>query len=139
MGLDFLRRVRNTSIAAGFIIALAVWIFEGPPAAAAFAAGCAWSLVNLHVIRLLIQNALDDRKGRTLRVAAAFVVKIPVLYAGGYLAFRSTWFPVIWLLAGSAWPFAVIVLKAAGRAVLGLDRTERNRLAAPSGDAERGA
>ena len=139
MGLDFLGRVRSTSIAAGFVIAFAVWIYEGPAAATAFAAGCAWSLVNLHVIRLLIQYALGDRKGRKLRIAAVFVLKIPVLYAAGYLALRTVWLPVVWLLAGSAWPLAVIVLKAAGRAVLGLDRTDRSRIAAPSGDAEKGA
>ena len=139
MGLEFLGRVSRTSIATGLVVTLAVYMYGSLAASAAFAAGCAWSLLNLHVLRLLVRESFKGRGRRKLRIAAVLVVKIPVLYAAGYLALRTGSLPVVWLLAGSAWPHAVIVLKAAGRALLGIDRTEDRRVPARTGAAEKGA
>lgn len=121
MGLEFLHRVRKTAIAAGAVVSLAVWAYRGPWSAAAFAAGCAWSLVNLHVIRLLVVLVTGDERKRKLRAAAVLLLKIPVLYGIGYALLSAARLDAAWLLAGFGWPLLVAVLKAAGRLALGLD------------------
>jgi len=134
VGFDFLHRVRKTSIAVGLVVSLAIWAYRGPWPAAAFAAGCAWSLVNLHVIRLLVLLATGGARGRKLRIAAVLLLKVPVLYGIGYLALSAMRSDAPWLLAGFGWPLLVAVLKAAGRLALGLDAK-----AGPLGPAGRGA
>ena len=121
MGLDFLHRVRKTSIAVGLVVSLAVWVYGGPLPAAAFAAGCAWSLVNIHVIRLLVLFVTGDARRRKLWIAAVLLLKVPVLYGTGYLLLSAVRPSAPWLLAGFGWPLLVVVLKAAGRLLLGLD------------------
>lgn len=106
----------------GAVIALAVWARFGPWAAAAFVAGAAWCLANLHVLRLLA--GMLGRPARKLRIAALLFLKMPVLYAAGYLLFATRHLPAIGLLGGFGWPLAVIILKAAGRLMLGLDGSQ---------------
>jgi hypothetical protein len=139
VGLEFLERVRKTSIATGCLIALAVWLRWGPAHAAAFVAGFAWSLVNIHVIRLLVGLALDHAKSRKLRIAAVLALKVPVLYGAGYLLLAAVELPIAGVLGGFTWPLIVIVLKALGRIVLGLDRGDRSLRTAGAGGAREDA
>ncbi len=134
MGLDFLQRVRKTSIAVGLVVSLAILTYRGPWPAAAFAAGCAWSLVNIHVIRLLVLVMTGDARRSKLRIAAVLLLKVPVLYGIGYVLLSMARLSAPWLLAGFGWPLLVVVLKAAGRLLLGLD-AGRN----PAGSAGHGA
>ena len=138
MGFDFLHRVRKTSIAVGLVVSLAVWAYRGPLPAAAFAAGCAWSLVNLHVIRLLVLLVTGDARRRKLRIAAILLLKVPVLYGIGYVLLSAARFEASWLLAGFGWPLLVVVLKAAGRLLLGLDAKRRPMGSAGPGAARKG-
>lgn len=123
MGLDFIDRVRRTAAAAGIVFVLVLWARFGAAPAAAFAAGAAWSLVNIHVLRVLTGLLLVRPETSKLRIAAVLAVKAPVLYGAGYLLLASGRLPVEGLLAGFAWPLCVVVLKALGRLLLGLDRT----------------
>jgi hypothetical protein len=149
VGLEFIDRVRKTTLVTGVVIALVLWAHFGVWPAAAFLAGVAWSLVNIHVLRLLIVElaagapAREPRAGapacarpgseprigdggrpaRKLRVAVLLLLKLPVLYGAGYLLLGTGRLPVAGLLGGFAWPLLVIVLKAAGRLILGLDRS----------------
>jgi len=121
VGFDFLDRVRKTSIAAGLVVSFVVWIYKGPWPALALITGCAWSLVNLHVLRLLVLQVTNDPGKHKLRIAAVLAVKVPVLYAIGYVLLTTGRLPTVGLLAGFTWPLVVVVLKAAGRLLLGLD------------------
>lgn len=124
MGLDFLKRVRKTATVSGSVLAALVAVYAGAEAGLAFAAGAAWSLLNLLVIEMLVRHLVADgdrRRLRRLRIAGVAMIKIPVLYALGFLLVRSELLPVTGLLAGFIWPLAVIVMKALGRLVLRLD------------------
>jgi hypothetical protein len=93
--------------------------------AAAFALGCAWSLVNLWILALLVGLILNDPEAHKTRIALAALVKVPALYTAGYLLLLSGVFPVAAVLAGFVWPLFIVFLKAAGRLALGLDTPGR--------------
>jgi len=138
VGFEFLDRVRRTSVATGLIVSLIVWMYIGPGAAGAFLLGCAWSLLNIHLLRVLVRLVTSDPKSHKLRIAAVLVLKVPVLYGAGYLLLQTRQLPVMGLLAGFVWPLSVIALKAAGRLVLGLDQTARAGAGPDSGGVHRG-
>jgi len=137
VGFDFLDRVRKTSIVAGLVVSLIVWVYKGPWPALAFITGCAWSLVNIHLLRLLVLQITNDPEKHKLRIAAVLALKVPVLYAIGYVLLKTGRLTAAGLLAGFAWPLAVVVLKAAGRLLLGLDG-KRRVLRSPGSGAVRG-
>jgi hypothetical protein len=138
VGFDFLDRVRKTSVAVGLVVSLAVWAYRGIWPAAAFAVGCAWSIANVHVIRILVLTVTSDAKRRKLRIAAALFFKVPILYAAGYVLLLTGRFPPAWLLLGFSWPLTVVILKAAGRLVLGLDAKRGPLGPAETGTARKG-
>jgi hypothetical protein len=123
--LEFLDRVRKTSLLSGLVVSLVLVVYLGPPLAGAFALGCAWSLVNLHVIGVLVRLAVSDPKQHQLHIAAVMFVKIPALYGIGFLLLWCGVFPAVGLLAGFCWPLLVTFLKAGGRLVLGIDNPKR--------------
>lgn len=111
-------------MATGIVIALVVWARFGPAPAGAFAAGCAWSLANVLLLRVLARLVFGSSDRRGLAIAALLVVKVPVLYGIGYALLLWERFPAGWLLGGFGWPLCVIALKAAGRMLMGLDRKD---------------
>jgi hypothetical protein len=122
----------------GVVVSLVVWLWAGAAAAAAFAFACAWSLLNIHLLRILARFvALDPRKHK-LRIALMLLLKVPVLYAAAYLVIRTGRLPAAGLLAGFGWPLLVITLKAAGRLVLGLDDAGRSGAGTNPGAVRRG-
>jgi len=121
MGPEFLTRVRKTSIVSGALVVLIMLVYAGPASAAAFGLGAAWTLINLSVLTLLVRIVLDDPERHKVRLAAVVLLKVPALYAVGYLLLVSGLLPVMALLSGFVWPLFVVFLKAAGRLVLGLD------------------
>ncbi|MFQ5510246.1 MAG: hypothetical protein ACE5EO_00200 [Candidatus Krumholzibacteriia bacterium] len=125
MGLEFLQRVRKTSIVTGLVVLPVVSAYVGLAAGVAWALGVTWSLVNVYVIGLLVRFAYTDGKKERLRAALLFVVKIPVLYLIGYLLLRSDRLPDPGLLAGFMWPLSVIVLKAFARLILRMDERKQ--------------
>ena len=54
MGLEFLARVRRSSIVAGLVVTLAVAAAAPYALAGGFAAGVAWSLVNLALLQFVV-------------------------------------------------------------------------------------
>jgi len=121
VGLEFLDRVRSSAIVSGLIVSLIVLVYLGWPFAGAFALGCAWSLVNLYAIRVLVRLALFDPQEHQLQIAAVMFFKIPALYGIGFLLLWCGLFPATGLLAGFGWPLLIVLLKAGGRLLLGLD------------------
>lgn len=120
MGFEFLDRTRKTTILTCLVLLPIFGLYLDWASAGGFAVGCAWSLINLHVLRLLIAGVVSDTRDKR-RLTLIVLVKAPVLYAAGFLALQSGWFPVIAMLAGFLWPLFIITLKALGRMVLRID------------------
>ncbi len=121
MGLEFLDRVRKTSLLSGLLVSVVLMVYLGLPFAAAFSLGCAWSLINLHVIGVLVRLVLSDPKEHQFQIVAVMLIKIPALYGVGFVLLWCGVFPAVGLLAGFGWPLLVAFLKAAGRLLLGMD------------------
>ena len=119
---DLLRRVRKTSILLGTIAGIPLTTYFGLMAGAAWLGGIAWSLVNLAMIASLMKRVLSDERDKAA-IVKALLVKFPVLYAAGFALLALLHLPAAWLVAGFTWPLFVAVMKAAGRAYLGLDET----------------
>ncbi len=116
-------RARRRSIQFGALVALVAASLAGPRAALAFAAGVAWSLVNLALIGVIVREFVTPpgQPTRTGRVIAALVVKLPLLYGAGAALLVWGRLPAGWMATGFTWPFVVLFLKALGRAFLRLD------------------
>jgi len=123
MDLALLGRVRKSSIIAGVFFAIPFATYFGLQASVGWLAGIGWSLLNLHFITSLTQNVLTVENRDIRRILIGLAIKFPVLYLTGFLLLRNQNFPVIWLMAGFTWPFFVLVLKAFGRAYLGMDNS----------------
>ncbi len=117
---DFLRRVRKSSIVLGLILAIPIATSFGWRASVAWIAGSAWSVVNLMAIASLVRRVLTLEPRDRAEIVKSLAVKFPVLYAIGF-GLLASGLPIAWVLAGFAWPFAVAVLKAAGRSYLHMD------------------
>ena len=89
MGLEFLARVRRTTLWLGGVAALVIATYVAPNAGLGLAAGAAWSLVNLYLLeRLVVALTGPDRtetahanpaRARDLRAARAAVRRLGAL------------------------------------------------------------
>jgi hypothetical protein len=79
-----------------------------------------------------------DARRSKLRIAAVLLLKVPVLYGIGYALLSMARLGAPWLLAGFGWPLLVVVLKAAGRFLLGLDGKRSPMGSAGPGAARKG-
>lgn len=115
MGLEFLARVRHTSLWLGALGALVSATYVAPNAAMGIAAGCAWSLVNLFLLQHLVVGLTGpDRKSNRALVRSA-ISGAGMLGLFGLGAWLLMTLPPIWLTAGFVIPFGVMVLKAASQ------------------------
>ena len=121
MGREFLGRVRNTSIITGLLIAWIIGAQWELAAGAGWLIGCAWTIVNLHFIGVIVRIALSGKPNSRLHATLATIVKVPVLYGIGFLLLSSGWFPVVALLAGFMWPLIVSTLKILARTIMRMD------------------
>ena len=71
MGLEFLARVRRSSIGLTLIAGLFVAVYRPPALGLAIAAGGAWSLVNLWLIERLIVALTSPRRGEPAAAIAS--------------------------------------------------------------------
>jgi hypothetical protein len=121
LDLEFLYRVRKTSIISALLLFPAIAAYLGIAAGASLLLGCAWSLANLFFIALLVRTMCANPENKRFRLALILMVKMPVLYACGFFLLKSGWLTVSGLLAGFMWPLFIITLKAMGRMILRLD------------------
>ena len=117
---DFLRRVRKSSLVLGLLLAIPLAMSFGWQASLAWIAGSTWSLFNLMSIAAVVRRVVTLEPRDRAEIAKALAIKFPVLYAAG-VGILVSGLPIAWVLAGFAWPFAVAVLKAAGRSYLRMD------------------
>ena len=122
MDLDFLRRVRTTSIITALVLFPFAAVYLGVSWGAGWLLGCAWSLINLAAIGFFVRELTTPDKRRRTHLIVIFMVKLPVLYGLGFVLLYIGWLPVTSLLAGFIWPLVVITLKMVGRMLLGLDK-----------------
>ena len=119
MGLEFLARVRRTSLWIGGLAALMTFTYQGPVPGLSVAAGVIWSLVHLALLQVLIV-ALTSREreslGHALRTWGSAAAMLAWFGAGAFLLARLS---PLWLLVGFLLPFAVIVAKAASLLIVG--------------------
>ena len=123
MDLAFLARVRRTSLIVAAVAAIPVATYWGLWMGAAWLAGVVWSLVNLLFIGEVVKNVITAEDRNSLKILAAATIKFPVLYAIGFFLLWNGKLPAAGLVAGFSWPFAVMILKAIGRAYLRLDES----------------
>ncbi len=118
MGLEFLVRVRRTSLVTGFLGALAAFAYVSTSTGLGFTAGLIWSLFNLGLIEQVVLGMTSaDRGSRPAitRIALGFAGSLALFAAGWWLLLKL---PAIALVSGFTLPFGIIVLKAASRMVI---------------------
>ncbi len=119
MGLEFLARVRTTSLWLGGLAALMTLTYAGPVQGLSVASGVIWSLVNLALLQVLVvalTGHAPESFGRALRTWGSAACMLAWFGVGGLLLARLV---PVWLLAGFLVPFAVIVGKAASLLLVG--------------------
>ncbi len=117
MGLEFLVRVRRTSLAAGFFGALAAFGYASLEASLGVAAGVAWSVANLWMLQQIVTGLITpDRTPAAARRAIVGAAGTLALFAVGAVLLIQL--PTVALAIGFTVPFAVIALKAASRMLL---------------------
>jgi F-type H+-transporting ATPase subunit a len=118
MGLEFLSRVRATSLWMGAIASLFAITLRGFGPGLGLFAGIAWCLVNLALLQMLVVATTGPGRGEPRGVARAAIAiggMLGLFAAGAFLLMKL---PPIWLVAGFTFPFLVLVLKAASLLVL---------------------
>lgn len=125
MDLDLLKRVRKTSIIFGVPLAVVSATYWGLPVGGGWAAGIAWSLVNLYFIGSLVKKVLTTGERNVPGIVFTLFVKFPVLYAAGFFLLWNGHLSIAGLVAGFTWPFFVLMMKGLGRYYLKLDETSR--------------
>ncbi len=118
MGLEFLVRVRRSSLWLGAVAALVTATYATPLAGLAVAAGAAWSLVNLFLLeRIVVALTGADRRSLAATARAAGAIGgLMLLFVAGWLLL--TRLPAALLMAGFLVPHAVMVLKAVAMMLL---------------------
>ena len=119
--LDFIDRTLKTS---GMVLLISlifgIYYFGINPSLAFFFGGV-WGMVNLIMLKRLVTLALRPEGIDVPAVIILGLVKFPLLYVSGYFLMKIEQFETIHLVYGFTSILAVMVLKAAGRLMLGLD------------------
>lgn len=112
------RRILFSCAWFGGLVALALWLFAGGRWALGFAGGALIGIANLLLLATLVREVIRPGRRNVGRIAALLAVKIPLVYGG--LAALILWKlpPTLAIVAGFSLILVIIVLRAAGRALL---------------------
>jgi F-type H+-transporting ATPase subunit a len=118
MGLEFLARVRSSTLWLAAFAALMVANYAGWRAGLGLAAGAAWSLANLGLLERLIViiTGAGRRTAPTARRAGWVLAGMLTLFGAG--AFLLAHLPPVALVAGFLAPYVVMMFKAAAALLL---------------------
>ncbi len=114
MGLEFLARIRRTTLFLTAVAALFAAVYASYVVGVALAAGALWSLANLRLLEAIV-TSLTGTATSPRRGLVAVAANVGLLALGGVLLWKL---PALPLAIGFTLPFAVIVLKAASQVVL---------------------
>ena len=118
MGLEFLTRVRRSTILAGAAAALVFTTYAGLRPGLAWGLGIAWSLVNLSLLQALVVALTGRERGSRPAVKCAVTAAVAMLALFGAGGMLLVTLPPLWTLAGFLVPLLVLVLKAASMLLL---------------------
>jgi hypothetical protein len=123
VGLEFIyRTLRTTGLVILILSPFLMYYFGLLPTLAVFSGGV-WGILNLwfimHLVRVTIKPGGVDKS----KMVGLMLYKFPVLYISGYFLLKVHQFSPALLLIGAGAVLAVMVLKAVGRLMLGLDLT----------------
>lgn len=123
-GPDFIQRtLKTTGVVLAVVFAFGS-IYWGIYPALAILSGGIWSMVNLIFLSALVRTAFRPEGADKLAVLGLAFVKFPLLYATLYFLFTIKVFPPIPMIIGVSMVLAVMVLKAAARAMFNLDQID---------------
>lgn len=71
--------------------------------------GALWSICNLFLIKVLIQNIFNITKKNYWKIYGVLIIKLPVLYLGGYGLLKIANLPFIYFLMGFSLTFVVLL------------------------------
>ena len=120
MGLEFIDRSLRT-FGAVLLIFLPFGLFYLGifPALAVFSGGV-WAILNLIFISALVRSTVRPGGVDKRRALGLALFKFPLLYVSGYFLLQVRPFEPLYLLIGFVGLFGVIILKAVGRALVGV-------------------
>jgi hypothetical protein len=117
------RTLKTTGLLALLALIFGSFYFGFNPALSFFT-GAIWGMVNLFFLSLLVRSTLKPDGADKSAALIILLVKFPILYFSGYLMMTTSFFNPLLLVAGFTLNLMVMVLKAAGRALLKLDYFE---------------
>jgi hypothetical protein len=121
MGLEFIGRTLRT-----FGIVLLIFVpfglyYAGIYPTLAILSGGVWGIINMVFLTELVKAVIRPEGVQMERAIVFGVVKFPLLYATAYALLKIPVFKPTLLLAGFSGIFLIMLLKAMGRILLGLD------------------
>ncbi|MEW6050317.1 MAG: hypothetical protein AB1644_04550 [Candidatus Zixiibacteriota bacterium] len=126
MGLEFIdRTLRSSGIVLLIFLPFGVYYFGLFPTLAILS-GAIWGMLNLMMTTALIRAFIRPGGADVARSIAWAVVKFPLLYGAGFGLLMIREFNPMHLLIGFTGVLGVMVLKALGRLLLGLDAGTSN-------------
>ena len=114
------RTLRTTGVVLLIAFAFGTYNFGFWPALAFFSGGI-WGMLNLLFIAALVRAVIRPDEVDVMRAIGFAVIKFPLLYIAGYFLLKIPQFDPLIVVIGSSMILLVLVLKAVGRAILGLD------------------
>lgn len=121
MGLAFIdRSLRTFGVVLLIFVPFGLYYMGVYPTLAVFSGGI-WSLVNLIFLSALIRSTVKPGGTDKRRAIGLSLFKFPLLYGSGYFLLTIKQFEPLYLLIGFVGLFAVIVLKAFGRFLVGVN------------------
>ena len=124
MDLGFIHRSIRTTLALTGLVFLALVALGHVEWAWSVALGSVWACLNWllisAVVRILLVKDRNLSVPSKIRLGVLMLVKFPLLYGAGYLLLRQG-LPVVGLLAGFWMILGVVIAKAGGRLILGMD------------------
>lgn len=118
------RTLKTNGVVALLVLLFGSFYYGFYPTLSVFT-GIIWGMVNLYFLALLIRATLRPNGADKAAALVLILIKFPLLYFSGYLMMVSDFFDPLLLLIGFTASLLVIVLKAAGRAILKLDYDEQ--------------
>ncbi len=119
------RTLRTTGLVALLSLAFGSFYYGFKPTLSVFT-GIVWGMINLYFLSLLVRSSLRPEGADKASALIFLFIKFPLLYLSGYFLMTNDYFDPLLLVIGFTVSLLIIVLKAAGRALLKLDYFEEN-------------
>jgi hypothetical protein len=126
MGLEFIGRTLRTFGLVMLIFLPFGFFYLGAYPTLAVLSGGIWSMINMMFLTELIKSTVRPGGVQMERAIVIGVIKFPLLYGTAYALLKVSQFKPTLLLAGFSGIFLIMLLKAMGRVLLGMDNQTQN-------------